>query len=128
MRNDLRYGRFWLIFGWVSVTVALVLNLMPARELHGIHLNDKFEHIAGYVLLTSYFCGLYPRSRYWLIVLAFASMGAVVEVLQGSMHWGRSEDIRDFYADCIGISIGLLLALLGMYQWPCKIEWFLTRL
>ncbi len=128
MRHDLRFGRFWFVFGWVSVAAALALNLMPARDLDGLQFNDKFGHVAGYLLLTVYFCGLYPRSRYWLIVLAFVAMGVVVEVLQGSMHWGRSEDIHDFYADCLGITLGVLLALLGMYQWPRKIEWFLSRL
>jgi len=61
-------------------------------------------------------------------VLAFVAMGALVEVLQGAMHWGRSEDIRDFYADGLGIGMGVVLALLGMNRWPRKVEWLLSRL
>jgi VanZ family protein len=122
MRTDLQLGRMWLVLGWISVTAALVLNLMPARELHAIHINDKVEHITGYVLMTLWFCGIYPRTRYWLIAALFAFMGAAVEVLQGIMHWGRSEDIHDFYADCIGIAIGLALAWIGLSQWPRWVE------
>ena len=127
MRSDLRCGRFWLVFGWLAVAAALVVNLMPARDLRAIHLNDKFEHIVGYTLLTLYFCGIYPRSRYWRIALAFAVMGVVVEVLQGAMHWGRSEDIRDFYADAVGIAVGLACALLGLRQWPRWLERTFSR-
>lgn len=127
MRTDLRLGRVWLRLGWFAVAVALVLNLMPARALHAIHINDKLEHISGYILLTLWFCGIYPRTRYWAVAVGFAIMGAVVEVLQGAMHWGRSEDIHDFYADCIGIAIGLVLAAIGLSQWPRWLERLFKR-
>ncbi|MGE0113876.1 MAG: VanZ family protein [Steroidobacteraceae bacterium] len=122
MLQDLRYGRIWLVLGWIAVTIALILNLMPGYELHGINLNDKLEHVMGYVLLTLWFCGIYPRARYWAIALAFLGMGVLVEILQGVMHWGRTADIHDVYADMVGIGVGLTLAALGLYRWPRWIE------
>jgi VanZ family protein len=127
LRDDLKWKRSWFVLGWVAVILALVLNLMPERDLRAIHVNDKLEHITGYVLLTLWFCGIYPKTRYRVIAVMFAVMGALVEVLQGAMHWGRSEDIRDFYADCIGIAIGLALAWLGANQWPRWIERLFKR-
>jgi VanZ family protein len=127
IRGDLRLARFWLVVGWIAVTIALVLNLMPGEELQGIEINDKLEHFIGYALLTLCFCGIYPRARYWLIAVLFLLMGGMVEVLQGLMHWGRSADIHDFYADCIGIAVGLALASLGLNQWPRWLESLFKR-
>jgi VanZ family protein len=127
MRSDLRWKRIWFVMGWISVVMALVVNLMPERELRAIHVNDKLEHITGYALLTLWFCGIYPKARYWVIAAMFAFMGAVIEVLQGAMHWGRTEDIHDFYADCVGIFVGLALAWIGMSQWPRWIERLFSR-
>lgn len=120
--KSLRFARMWLVIGWVAVFVALYLNLMPARMLTVTVVNDKFEHTLGYVLLTTWFCGIYSRSRYWLIAAAFCVMGVLVEVLQGAMHVGRMADVRDVIADVFGIVIGLGLSLTLLGEWPRWLE------
>jgi VanZ family protein len=127
MLQGLNYGRLWLVLGWIAVVIALVLNLMPGAALHEVNINDKLEHIAGYLLLTLWFCGIYPRTRYWVIALGFLGMGILVELLQGAMHWGRSEDGRDVIADVIGIGLGMMLAAAGLNRWPRWIERLLVR-
>lgn len=127
MLQGLIHPRLWLVLGWIAVIVALVLNLMPSVTLHGVPLNDKIEHTVGYLLLTLWFCGIYPRARYWVIALGFLVMGIVVEILQGAMHWGRSEDFRDVIADMVGIALGLGLAAAGLSQWPRWIEQLFAR-
>ena len=127
MLSDLRYGRFWLVFGWVSVAAAMVLSLMPPAVVELPDWNDKLEHAAGYFLLTFWFCGIYPRHRYWAVGLAMLGMGILVEVLQGVMHMGRQADAKDLLADLIGIVPALLLSLTPLRYWPRWIEALVVR-
>lgn len=127
MVADLRYGRFWLVFGWVSVTVAMILNLAPATIVEMPGWNDKVEHSLGYFLLTLWFCGIYPRKRFWVVMLAMFGMGIAVEILQGAMHLGRHADVRDLVADLGGIVPAVLLALTPMGHWPRWIEALIPR-
>ena len=46
-------------------------------------------------VLTLWFAGIYPRSRYSLIGVALFVMGVVIEWLQGAMNLGRQADMRD---------------------------------
>ncbi len=127
MRLDLRYGRFWLIFGWVSVAAAMFLSLMPITMAKMPDWNDKVEHAFGYFLLTFWFCGIYPRNRFWVVALSMLGMGAAVEVLQGAMQLGRHADVRDLLADIIGIVPAVLLALTPLNHWPRWIEALIRR-
>jgi VanZ family protein len=121
MLQDLRFGRFWLVFGWLSVMVAMILSLAPTTVVELPDWNDKVEHCLGYFLLTFWFCSIYPRQRYWVVGLYMLGMGILVEVLQGVMQLGRQADVRDLVADVIGIAPALLLALTPLGRWP---RWF----
>lgn len=127
MLQGLNHGRLWLVLGWISVMLALMVNLMPGSTMHSVEVNDKLAHVFGYVLLTLWFCGIYPRTRYWVIALGFLGMGILVEILQGAMHMGRSADFNDVIADVIGIGIGLSLAAAGLSQWPRWVERLFAR-
>lgn len=121
VQGELRYRRTWLVLGWIAVAVALVLNLMPSAFAPTV-VNDKFEHTLGYVLLTLWFCGTLPRSRFWLVAVGLLVMGIGVEILQDAMRWGRQADVRDVVADAAGIAIGLALALTVLAEWPRRVE------
>lgn len=121
MFNDLRFIRFWFVLGWVFVIAAMVLSLMPLQQITMPSWNDKFEHAMGYLLLTLWFCGLYRRQRYWVVALWMFAMGILVEILQGMMHLGRQADIRDIYADILGIGLAVFLAITPLGRWP---YWF----
>jgi len=127
MLTDLRFGRFWLVFGWLSVIVAFYYSLAPVSDLKLPDWNDKIEHGLGYLLLTFWFCGIYPRRRYWRVGLAMLGMGILVEILQGAMHMGRQEDVMDVVADLFGVVPGLLLALTPLGRWPRWIEALIPR-
>ena len=122
MLTDLRFARFWLVCGWLSVAAALVVCLLPPRMVAVANVNDKVEHTAGFVLLTLWFCGIYPRSKYWRIVLCYLLFGVLIELLQGAMHVGRNADIHDVYADTTGVVLGVVLALTPLGRWPKWIE------
>lgn len=124
---ELRHGRFWVVFGWVAVVAALIVCTLPARYVEVPNVSDKVEHTLGYVLLTLWFCGIYPRRRYVWIVLGFVLFGAAIEVLQSAMNLGRHGDLNDMVADVAGIGIGLLLAFTPLGRWPHGIERFVDR-
>jgi VanZ family protein len=89
--------------------------------------NDKVEHAAGYMVLTIWFAGMYPRSRYPWIAIALFAMGVMVEFLQGWMSVGRNRDALDVLANTTGIAIGLSLALTLLDGWAQRVETFLTK-
>jgi VanZ family protein len=125
MLSDLRFARFWLVFGWISVIAAFYYSLAPVYDLKLPDWNDKTEHCVGYFLLTFWFCGIYPRRSYWKVGLAMLGMGALVEILQGLMRMGRHADVMDLVADAVGIAPALLLSLTPLGRWPRWIEAFI---
>ncbi|HKE94491.1 MAG TPA: VanZ family protein [Povalibacter sp.] len=117
-----RHGRFWLVIGWLLIIVAFVVCLLPGKDLPEVQLSDKYEHTILYLILTLWFTGLYPRSRYAVIATALFVMGVTIEIAQGAMHLGRTADVHDVMANTAGILIGLMLALAGLGGWAQWID------
>jgi VanZ family protein len=122
MLLPLRYPRLWLALGWFFVVLALYFCLAPSGIPGTENVNDKFMHILGYVALTLWFTGIYPRSRYVVIAVSLFAMGVAVELLQGAMNMGRVAEVRDVYADVVGIAIGIVLSLLVLGGWAQQVE------
>ena len=57
-----------------------------------------------------------------MIGVALLVMGIVIEGLQGAMHVGRQADLRDVYANSMGIVCGLALALAWLHGWAQRVE------
>lgn len=125
--RDLRFPRFWLAAGWISIIAALAVCLAPAKYVEVVNVNDKVEHALGFALLVLWFCAIYPRRRYWMIVVGFVLLGALIEVLQGAMNLGRRADILDWCADSVGVVVGILISLTPFQNWPRWIEALLPR-
>jgi VanZ family protein len=117
---SVRHVQVWRMLSCVVIVAAIIVCLLPARELPNTGLNDKFEHTTAYVLLTLWFVGLYPRSRYWVVALGLFLMGVGIEFAQGAMHMGRQADVRDVVANSSGIMIGIALAFAGLGGW---VQW-----
>lgn len=115
-----RHPRLWLVVGWMLVLGLLLVCLMPARSLPQTGVSDKFEHALAYAVLSLWFAGLYPRSRYVIIGMGLFAMGVAIEWAQGAMHMGRESDYRDVIANTLGIVGGLALAALWLGGWA---EW-----
>ena len=119
----LRHPRLWLVSGWLLVAGAVIASLVPVQELPTMGgISDKTEHIIGYAVLAVWFAGIYPRARYPAIGIALLVMGIVIEGLQGAMHLGRQADLRDVYANTIGIVTGLVLGLAWLHGWAQRVE------
>lgn len=118
----LRYSRAWLVIGWCLVAGAVLASLLPAANLPSTGVNDKFEHSLAYAVLTLWFAGIYPRSRYLVIAIGLFFMGFAIELAQGAMALGRHSDFQDLIANTIGIGVGLTLALLWLGSWAQRLE------
>jgi VanZ family protein len=92
----------------VAVAVLLFLCLAPSRDLPPEHLWDKAEHGIAWFVLAGLGLLLAPW-RPQTIVLFAVALGALVEVLQAAMPFGRDGDIRDLVADSIGVALAVLL-------------------
>lgn len=117
----------WM-FGYLLVAAALVVCLMPGRDLpDSFELNDKISHLVGHGALAAYFTGLVPRRNWWKIFLYLLMFGAVIEVAQYYMHMGREGDPRDVVANGAGTLLGLLAGWIGVCRWPMLLQWILRR-
>jgi VanZ family protein len=125
----LRYPRLWLSLGWTAVVFAIVVSLAPAHRLpQPPNISDKAEHFLAYLLLSLWFAGIYPRSRYWIIAIGLCVMGVLIEFAQGAMRYGRQADILDVLANSTGILVALLLCWLWLGGWAQRLESWIEAL
>ena len=120
--------RVWWGLGFIWVTLAIVICLVPGQELpSAFEFNDKLSHIAGHGLLAAWFAGLMPRRSWWKIFVALLALGISIEFAQYFMHQGRNGDPRDVIANSCGALFGLIVARLGLSHWPDWAAWLLGR-
>lgn len=123
----LPHGRVLLVIGWAFIAFTIYGSLNAHGIPMGITVNDKIEHAAGYFLLMVWFAGLYPRNRHWMLGLGLFLLGAILEVLQGTMTATREMDIHDLAANTSGILIAYGLCGFGLANWATRVEAWLTR-
>jgi VanZ family protein len=124
---ELRLPRLWWSLGWAMVLFILVSCLEPPRYVPDLHLWDKAEHAIAFFGLTFWFGGLVRRSRYPVVAVLMLLLGGGIEIAQGAMGWGRDEDIMDFVADTVGVSVALVALYLGLGGWTRWVEQFIWR-
>lgn len=124
----LRFPRLWLSLGWTAVGLAILVCLIPVNQLpQPPNISDKTEHFLAYLLLSLWFAGIYPRTRYWIIALGLGVMGVAIEFAQGAMNLGRHADFRDVIANGSGILAGLLLCWWWLGGWAQRIEAVISK-
>jgi len=120
--------RLWWILGCLLVLAAIVVCLVPGKELpSSFELNDKISHVVGHGALALYFTGLVARRSWWKIFVFLLVLGALIEVAQYAMHMGREADVRDVVANSIGAILGLAIGRLGLSRWPELAAWLLGQ-
>lgn len=110
--------------GWVLIALAILASLSPTQNLPDIGTSDKLGHLTAYALMTLWFSGIYPRSRYALIGFGMLVLGALIEWAQGAMGLGRQADMYDLVANTSGIVAGLIGAWFGLGGWAQRVETF----
>jgi len=97
----------------VACLVLLYMTLAPEREVPGVGLIwDKAEHGSAWTVLTLAGLVLSTRRR-WAIAVFALFFGAMVEVLQANMGWGRDGNWPDLVADTVGIAVAYLIWVLA---------------
>ena len=124
---ELRLARLWWALGWAIVVFITISTLEPPRYVPNLHLWDKLEHALAFGGMTFWFGGLTRRSRWPVIAILMLIFGGAIEILQGAMKLGRDEDIMDFVADSVGISVALVLLYAGLGAWTRWVERLIWR-
>lgn len=73
---------------------------------------DKLFHAVAFACLTGPAVLVLPRQYLWFWVAHMVALGGGIEVAQAMGGEGRSGDVVDFVADCVGI-----FAALGVGRW-----------
>jgi VanZ family protein len=118
----LRYWRLWMLCGVGLVLVITWLSLAPLEQLPEVKMSDKLEHMLAYVALAFWFGSLTARRSLGWVALALMGYGALIELFQDGMQWGRQGDVRDLGANALGIAAGLLLVLTPLGRWARWLE------
>ena len=92
----------------VAAGVLLYLCLAPSKDLPSVNIWDKAEHAIAWAVLAGSGLVLFPRHPARIVVFALA-FGALVEVLQGNLPFGRDMDWTDWAADAVGVAASLAL-------------------
>ena len=111
--------KLWLrrILAVLYLAFIALLSLMPANDLPHIAVFKEFDkvvHICMYLGLSFMACWSLDIDRkkmspiYLLLTLVFM-YGVLMEILQRTMHNGRSFDFRDMVANLTGAIVGLML-------------------
>ena len=108
----LRWRRVWWSLGILGAALVVALSLLPTIPDMGLDFDhaDKLEHASAYFAMSSWFAGLLPRSRFWLLALLLLLLGASVEFAQLLMNVGREAEWLDELANASGVLAGLCLA------------------
>ena len=105
---DLR--RFWIIVGWIGVTVVVFFSLKPHPPELGIEQGDKIQHFAAYGGLMLWWVQLAAtrparaRTAAWLVAL-----GVGLEIAQSFTGY-REASVLDACANTAGVLMGWALA------------------
>ena len=100
------------IFGF-GLVLATVLLLMPSYAVpKALDFYDKAQHSLVFVTLS--LAGLMAyQERLKTVCLGLCVYGGLIEVLQSTLTMTRHGDVFDWFADSVGIVVGLVLYLLG---------------
>jgi len=103
--------RWWVIAGVVIVAAIWIGSLMPSPPR--VPGGDKLHHFAAYAICSFCWCALATGFRNKLLcIIGFATMGIVIEFLQGASglrHFERADMIANALGALTGGALTLLL-------------------
>lgn len=99
---------FFRTLFWLAVAATLFATLRTIT--HTVPGSDKTQHAVTFGTLMLLAACAYPRVRPGQLALALSALGAAIELIQP--WFGRSDDVRDWLADSLGIG-GVLVAVIA---------------
>ena len=110
--------RVRLVLG-IAAVIGLGLVIMQSLVGHqqGTIRVDKVTHFCGYGMLAAAFVMALRPALFLPVLVALLGVGFAIEYFQPLM--GRERDLRDVFANTLGLAIGAGAGLLvrGMYAW-----------
>jgi hypothetical protein len=104
-----RQGMLFLVLGAVSGFGMAVAALMFIAPVDGpppaIPFQDKIFHAVSFACLTGPGVLVLPKRYLWFWLAHMVVLGAGIEWAQARSDLGRSGDVVDFIADCVGIAV-----------------------
>ena len=97
----------FIAFGF-AVAVLLYLTLAPGEDLPSVNVWDKAEHAISWLVLTAIGLAFWPN-RPGRVSGFVLFLGALIEVLQWALPFGRDGDVRDLVGDGVGILAALAI-------------------
>ena len=110
--RQFRRPRLWLGTWAVGWLLCIVLSLIHPPQL-GVDLpdSDKIGHFLAYALLSAWSVWIFASRRSHLLsAIALVLLGIAMELAQGALTDDRMMDVRDAWADTIGVLVGQLFA------------------
>jgi VanZ family protein len=105
-RWPVRYAGLWTSIGWGLVATIVYLSLTPRAIQFTLAESDKLEHLVAYFVLAGWYCQLYVRRYHWVVALAAAALGVLMECLQGMTSY-RTFEVMDMLADGAGVGLAV---------------------
>jgi len=97
---------------FVALTTFTILALIPAPAVpQVIQFWDKAQHAVSFAVLTVIGCCAFVR-RVRIVSIGLLAHGALIEILQAALTTTRFGDVLDWFADGIGILVGVSVYLL----------------
>lgn len=122
--KSLHYRYLWLLGGVSLVGMVLYLTLMPAVAGPAL-VNDKMAHGIAFMVLMTWFCGIFEMRFSPFVAIALLCLGILIELVQQQLTY-RSAEFADGLADLAGIGVGWTLAAVGLQHWAARIESWLA--
>ncbi len=108
------------LIGVIIALAILIGSLLPLSMPPAAN-SDKLLHLAGYGLLSGWWCLCLPH-RYWRVALAATFYGVLIECLQALTPF-RSFDLLDMLANACGALLGMALAwMIGRYRHALRLR------
>lgn len=104
--KSVRLGLFLLAV--LTTAFVVVESLLPNGTATPVGNTDKIVHFSAYFILGVLWIPALGTKKPWIVVLALAVLGLVIEGLQGMLDMGRSADIFDALANICGAICALL--------------------
>ena len=116
----LRYAPLWGSVAWFGVAFGIFLTVLPAGTAP-VPVGGAPQHLAGYFILTTWFLGIYPRTRYPAIGLGCFLFGGAMELLQ-NLSPTRHPALADALTNGVAIAAAVAVAYAGLGGWAVRVE------
>jgi hypothetical protein len=93
---------------WAAALFALVMAALPRPP--ELHVWDKWQHMAAFVVLTVLGRAAYPRLGWTKLMLALVAFGGLIELVQMLPEIHRDSQLSDWLADIIAVVAALAAA------------------